>query len=299
MIGNPPFKRLIESLGGSIGKIQTKEVTHGSNGWDPHIHALLFLSQPISQDAARAFEAALAGLWRAAVARYIGQEYVPTLERGVRVTPCHDETYIQKFALELTAPAGKSAYGGNRTPWDILEAIRVHGRDSDKALWRDYGAHMRGKAQLFWSPGLKERLRICDKSDEAIVAGEEQGRVVIAGLPNDTWDILLKVVPNAELHLRELAEDGDFALVDAFVFKRTRMHARPPPDPDEVPISRYPNLPLVGYVVVRARVVGKLLADARVGNLEATPEGCRWTCVIRECRAEGRQPPGSSQLMHS
>ena len=42
-------------------------------------------------------------------------------------------------------------------------------------------------------------------------------------------DKLIRAVPEADFHLRQLVEDGGFALVDAFVFRRTGVHARPRP----------------------------------------------------------------------
>ena len=96
MIGNRPFKRALMKLGGTIGKIQTKEATHGQNGWHPHIHVLLFLNRASTPSELKAFEDAVAELWRSAVRRYVDAEHVPTAEHGLRVTRCHDETYIQK-----------------------------------------------------------------------------------------------------------------------------------------------------------------------------------------------------------
>jgi hypothetical protein len=114
-----------------------------------------------------------------------------------------------------------------------VAAIGAHGREADKALWRSYAQHMKGKAQLFWSPGLRARLGVGEKSDEEIVEGEEQGKVVHAIIPGDVWDDLRQKVPDADLCVRELVEDGGFALVDVFVFRRTGRHARRSSDADD------------------------------------------------------------------
>lgn len=60
--GGRKVKRLEEELG-YLGYVRAVDVTHGTNGWHPHIHALLFLSSDLSDEELLALEEALYRVW--------------------------------------------------------------------------------------------------------------------------------------------------------------------------------------------------------------------------------------------
>lgn len=213
------FKRWKREVG-IIGRVRAVEVTHGPNGWHPHLHVLFFFDRPVERawvdGGTRAVWdppdlGALVALWRTQVRRIFGARHEPDDEHAIATTLASDGEYISKLGLELSDPANKKAERGHRTPWQIasdfaraynaardardreagkLAAGRLLvSRDAD--LWRTYCRDMRGAHRLVWSNGLKGELGIADTSDADLLADDEEpgtGDTWIASIPKLAWD---------------------------------------------------------------------------------------------------------------
>jgi hypothetical protein len=239
------------------GSIRAMEVTHGPNGWHPHLHVLVMFADPLAihwvqgDDGPRVRwdcpdRADLVALWQRCVLAELGERHVPSDEHALATTRCSDGEYIAKMGLELADPASKKARAGHRTPWQIAadwtkarEAISTskasteaktalaseHMKSRDAVLWRIYCADMRGARRLFWSHGLKQRLDIGELTDADVAADDDEGpestTTVIARILPAVWkeirDRRLRGGETVPLYLLRCAERGGSAAVDRAV----------------------------------------------------------------------------------
>ena len=170
------YKNLKESIGFK-GSIRALEITHGSNGWHPHTHDLIFIDSTLSPSEVLAFQESLFDLWFQFCKKYnLG---LPTKEHGVKVDFRQDDNcsdaigaYITKWGNEITSSHTKISKGSSRSPWQILETLTVWNH-SDAKLWREYVEAMHGRAMLHWSKGLKDELGVNDISDQDIAEGND------------------------------------------------------------------------------------------------------------------------------
>ena len=181
---------------GLIGHITRREVTHGANGWHPHIHRILFFdgSTEITQDhldelmdeymrvmvtaSARvglskpmrsAQDLQLVDTGAERLADYLAKsDYDPSKMRSA-----------QSVGFEMTSTHTKSGRKGSRTPWEILDSARLNGDADDLELWHEYEAATSGKRALVWSRGLKKMLSIGEKDDDDIVKQDHGGEQVL------------------------------------------------------------------------------------------------------------------------
>jgi len=188
LIRGEPWKRF-RSKHGIEHHVRALEVTHGSHGWHPHLHALLFLEVPLSPEELVEATAWLQERWRACVRRTLGSEAVPN-EHGVDLRASKRADYLAKFSFELVDPGGKRGRGSNRTPLQIAMSAASGRCADDEALWAAYCAGMRGAKMLTWSAGLRAAVELdAEKSDEEVVEGEEQQEAeLVAVMSGAAWD---------------------------------------------------------------------------------------------------------------
>ena len=163
--------------------VRAIEVSHGPNGWHPHIHAFVFAMHPIG-DAAKA---ELAGAWRRAVVRALGFKFRPSVRRGVDVRPrgCAKH-YLAKLGLEIHAITKKGRTSKHRSPWEIA-ADAGRGDARSVGLWQEYCRAMFGARQLTWSRGARERFQLEDVPD-AEAAGEPVLAELLCQWEGKAWD---------------------------------------------------------------------------------------------------------------
>jgi hypothetical protein len=200
---------------GVVGSIRALEVTHGHNGWHPHLHVLVL----VEDDRIEATVAELLERWQAAVERELGAGHVPDAEHGCVLTRCRDADYINKLGLEITDPGDtKRGRVGHRSPWQIGHDIMRWGRDRDRALWRAYCDGMRGARMLTWSVGLRERLRLGQEQTDEQIAEQEatQPEAVLGVIAGRDWEDVARV-RGARVRVLELAETHGWTAAAAYV----------------------------------------------------------------------------------
>jgi hypothetical protein len=221
-----PWRRFRERVG-FVGSIRALEVTHGKNGWHPHLHVLLLVDDVGALDADREW---LQLRWRAAVVRELGAQHAPDLGTGCDLRPCHEASYVAKLGLELAMDQTKRARGG-RNPWQIARDFARTRRPRDGALWRAYADGLAGARMLTWSKGLRGELRSDDDvaRDPGDLERERAQRryAVIAGAD---WDAI-RHVPRVGALLLVAAERGED--VRAIVARLKGTHARKEDDRHE------------------------------------------------------------------
>jgi Replication protein len=183
-----------------IGTINGKEVTHGKNGFHPHVHEILFLRRSWTDDER--------ALWMTRWLEVLAieglegsEEYAFHCRQDIKPTD-----YISKTGdmtlwgadKEILATHGKKGDGLNQ--WEILAASDdLYYAD----LWREYVKVYRGRRRLTWSRGLKEKFGIGDEQQEP------QTEIVGTLTKQEFWQIYEK---NDETRFLELIDELGFDL---------------------------------------------------------------------------------------
>lgn len=165
--------------------IVAEEITHGANGWHPHLHAILLV--PDGLEDVDAVREKLHRRWCAAVARHVGESFVPNEEHGTDLRWCAVGEYVSKLGLELSAPGTKSGKG--RSPLDLLrEYAEGVGTEREQRmsllLYRQWAAAMKGVRDITWSRGLRG---FRDAAAESLKS--EQGeQTPLLAIDGESWD---------------------------------------------------------------------------------------------------------------
>lgn len=175
------FKALMK-VWDRIGYVRALEVTHGENGWHPHLH-VLFWSWETEEDHAQVVTA-MFDIWQD-VAKKNG--YM-ALAGGFAYSAVDNVAgvaeYVSKWGVAKEVAQGnirKNGKSGGRTPFQILAQIEATTEPDRKdiALFKEYAETFKGRRQLTWSRGVKkEWLSLDDLTDEQICQMEEDGEPV-------------------------------------------------------------------------------------------------------------------------
>ena len=193
---------------GTVGQIRALEVTHGrksprNNGWHPHYHVLLFnglephlmrfkalLDQEMADWTLRLY-----AVWaRVCVKAGLGE---PSLQHGLKLDDgSRAAKYVSKWGLEdeMTKGHTKKALHGE-TPFDFLRVLVENPEDRQAAaLFIEFARVFKGKRQLHWSRGLKDRYAIGEKTDDELAEDKEDEFAVLLGtITIEQWRDVLAV----------------------------------------------------------------------------------------------------------
>ena len=193
---------------GTVGQIRALEVTHGrksprNNGWHPHYHVLLFnglephlmrfkalLDQEMADWTLRLY-----AVWaRVCIKAGLGE---PSLQHGLKLDDgSRAARYVSKWGLEdeMTKGHTKKALHGE-TPFDFLRVLVESPEDRQAAaLFIEFARVFKGKRQLHWSRGLKDRYAIGEKTDDELAEDKEDEFSVLLGtITIEQWRDVLAV----------------------------------------------------------------------------------------------------------
>lgn len=204
---------------GIVGMVRALELTHGLNGWHPHLHVLMFFNCEVP---IVVFEQAIKARWSECVqaaGRYASWEH----GCDVRSSDSDISNYIAKWgkdpdwttAHEMTKAVTKIGRRKGRTPTQLLSDY-LAGDTAAGRLWLQYAVNLKGERQLRWSTGLRARLGLTkEKTDEEIAIEQEEIAIVLSSLTTGAWRIVL--ANDARGELLEVAAGGDPAQVEAFL----------------------------------------------------------------------------------
>jgi hypothetical protein len=171
-----PWRRWKDRLG-LVGDVRALEVTHGANGWHPHLHAALYTAGPLDEGTLEAFEEWFWRRWCDVLqrrTRAAGRVYrMRSREHGVRVQPLRKADYLAKMGLAAeTANAWtKAGRVGHRTPFQILRDVTLgtddDARRADLKLWRQWARGIKGARQLIYSRGLRAKYALGEPVEDA------------------------------------------------------------------------------------------------------------------------------------
>lgn len=183
---------------GIEGWLRVVEVTHGKNGWHVHVHAAVLLPVGTGSDELDALGVDMFARWSSALvssgfaapllrsggmdARLIyGAEVLGDYFTKTQYTPA------ESAAGELAGGGTKSGRGGNRTPFEILADLYTHGDAEDLDLWHEWEAGSKGRRQLTWSRGLRERLLTEPELTDQELAEVDEGGEDLLFFESATW----------------------------------------------------------------------------------------------------------------
>lgn len=195
----------------SIGSIRAFEITYGMNGFHPHVHILLFYEK--KRLSLKRVEKELFLLWRKACKANeleTKENYGLTLQDALKA-----KDYVTKWGLdqELTKSHVKKGKQGGMTPFDFLRKYGETEQDWYLHLFQDYYFAVKGKRQLHWSKGLKEKFNLGeDKTDEELAKEKTEKADLLGTLEFYQWKMILKLDKRSEF-LSWVEKIGlDFAL---------------------------------------------------------------------------------------
>jgi len=196
---------------GLKGTVRALEVTHGANGWHPHLHALLFIASTVTP---RQVQELLLPRWQR-VATRCGLP-LPSDEHGCRVDGGEKAAaYVAKgsgwgLESELTKGHQKRGKKGSRTPWDLLRDYADQDDKQAGALFRAYAEAFKGRRQLYWSNGLKALLAVADFTDEEIAAAPDDApALLLATITEPQWKAIRRChFESIVLDLAETTPEG-------------------------------------------------------------------------------------------
>lgn len=220
--GSAAFKGLPK-----IGAVASLEVTHGENGWHPHVHLLVFVDRALTVPE----KDKLVSMWakQSIKAGVACDKLNELIEHGLDIRGGEDAAaYVTKYgreeewglSSELTRAHSKTAKAGNLKPFGLL-ALATNGDAEAGRLFTVFAEAFKGKRLLTWSPGLKKRFGIDEVEDEDLADSEEHEETQVAWLQPEQWRIVLSRDARAELlhFVHEYLDgvDNTQAEVDDFV----------------------------------------------------------------------------------
>jgi hypothetical protein len=180
------------------GTIRSAEVTHGPNGWHPHLHVLVLTERPLPLSSWEVVGDRFYPRWCNVLVRAgYGR---PTRSHGVHLSAVRSASDVAAYTAKIedgaiARPVGReltrhdtkqARRTEHRTPFTILRDFAETGDVHDRDLWREYETATKGKRSLQWSRGLKLRLLVGERTDEEIAA-EDVGGEVLDVLSRPEW----------------------------------------------------------------------------------------------------------------
>lgn len=206
------YKKLLVEIG-YVGLVRTLEVTRGPNGWHPHTHEALLIDPalvPVNhrEHLATWLQVRLSEMWLKACKK-VGlfkperDREEDFLMRAVHVLDNASFEYLAKqddirnwgLSHEMAKQASKQGRRSGVHPFRLA----VRGQPGDDVLFIEYARAMKGARQIYFSPGLRERFGLEEKTDEQIIEEETDNTEKIAGLPPQVWRFVLKKRVRAEV----------------------------------------------------------------------------------------------------
>lgn len=192
-----------------LGSVRSLEVTHGANGWHPHVHELALLRIPITGAIETGIERFVKRRWQESVNK---QGYDASWQRGADVrTEDHEiREYVAKFGRlpqgtrwtvehEVTKAPSKRGKLKGSTPMQLLWDYGA-GDNGAGRLFVEYAQAFKGRNQLVWSRGLRALLGLgIELSDEDLTENEATNGHVLATLSREDWKRILSLKHRAQL----------------------------------------------------------------------------------------------------
>lgn len=190
-----------------VGRVSATEITHGKNGWHPHVHQLWFFDRKLTADELKNLRKELFAEWKKACVA-VGLPAPLAFDRrghavGVDIRRAWSAAeYMAKFGSErewgpekeIANQHVKGARNGGRTPFQLLYDYGQGDKQSG-ALFATFAAATLGRHQLEFSKRLRARLLELGlaevlASDEALAMKKGEDSKRLGSLSDDDFNAL-------------------------------------------------------------------------------------------------------------
>ena len=184
------------------------EITHGSNGFHPHYHVLLFVPYSLGEESLLGIKQDMYKVWKDCCLKAGLDE--PSEKHGLDLQAGNEAgNYVAKWGLEHEMTKGhiKKGKENSRTPFDFLRSYSASENEADANLFKLYYFAFKGTRQLNWSKGLKKLVsKAEEKTDQEIVDDTDNVAEMLFKLDIEMWHAIRKHKKQGEL-LVAVAED--------------------------------------------------------------------------------------------
>lgn len=181
-----------------IGWVRVVETTVGEAGWHVHVHAALLIPGTVDAKTADELGCDMFQRWRDALVRN-GLAAPLARHGGLDVSMYADEagdgsggrlanyftknvyrSSAERAAMEIGRGDLKRARGNHRTPFQVLTDIVENFHASDGDLWREWEKASKGRRQIGWSAGLRQRMLLePEQTDEELAEATVEGETLL------------------------------------------------------------------------------------------------------------------------
>lgn len=205
------FKKFKEKVGYE-GLVRGLEITYGRNGWHPHTHELWVLDY-WEEDLEKQKEITdyLLKRWEHACKKVglLKDDKVEDFRKNsLHISfQANDGDYLTKQSKsdkeiwgadkEVATANSKIGKGNGKAPFQIL--LETETCKKARSSFIEYTLAMKGKAQLFWTPGLKGKVDIEEKTDEQLAEEMQDKADLLALLHREHWVCVVKNKARAEI----------------------------------------------------------------------------------------------------
>ena len=204
-----------EGAAGCLGCVSSLEITHGKNGWHPHLHMLSFTRRSITDDEI----ASLKKAWvNCLIKCNLGDNTKLTEMMGHALDVRGGEdaaAYIAKYGREerwgvtseLTRPHSKVGLGNeSMTPFGLLAAYKELGEALAGEKFKEFAGVFLGRRLITWSEGLRAQFAIDETDDQqAAESSDVPDEHYVGQLDTDQWKVVLS--RNARVDLMRYAAE--------------------------------------------------------------------------------------------
>ncbi|MGV1293145.1 protein rep, partial [Klebsiella pneumoniae] len=177
------------------------EITHGTNGFHPHYHVLLFVPYSLGKQSLPGIKQDMYKVWKDCCLKAGLDE--PSEKHGLDLQAGNDAAnYVAKWGLEHEMTKGhiKKGKENSRTPFDILRSYTDSENEADANLFKLYYFAFKGTRQLNWSKGLKKLVsKAEEKTDQEIVDDTDNVAEMLFKLDIEMWNAVRKQKKQGEL----------------------------------------------------------------------------------------------------
>lgn len=213
-----------------VGTVRVIEVTHGLNGWHPHVHQLLFFQG--LQDLVAMRETVFMK-WCASSKKLWGDELG---HAAVDIRDGRDAAlYVSKMGLEAELVGAPWKSGRNSSSLTHFQLLDTADADT-RTLFREFGESIsrsgekrsRTFRQVVWSRGLAKSLGLDEElSDEEIAAQHEEPARMLGQLTPDQWRVLTEAGRDSIPNVLRLAATSGWSAVELFISLLSGSHTSP------------------------------------------------------------------------
>lgn len=202
---------------GYKGLIRSLEVTYGENGWHPHTHELWFVDSLANAEGMKKF---ILKQWESACIRAgLLDPDEPKKLRAFRKhsvdikDKCSASDYLAKqddsrnwgVDREIAKASTKQGKSKGMHPFGFLVKYAEEKNSIWSRRWIEYNKAIKGKAQLFWSRGLKDECGLKNVTDEELAVMTEDEATEIMKLTQTQWNKIAK--SNTQALVLDTAEE--------------------------------------------------------------------------------------------